>query len=267
MVARQAERDAAGMPRVSATFTIQLLTINVHKGVDAWSRRSTLARLRAAIGQTGADVVCLQEVCDRGHGMTGPDTQCEALADGLWPAHAFGRNAVTPSGGHGNAVLSRWPILSARNHDVSLPGDERRGLLQCQIAVPDTPNGLHLVCVHLGLREAHRRAQLARLLGLVARLPSDAPVVAAGDFNDWRHRADGMLHPSGLQEVHTLTHGSPARSFPARWPLLALDRIYVRGLAGCRPAPLPRQPWRRLSDHVPVAASLTLPAIEHQEAA
>jgi len=253
------------MSRTPASFTLQLLTINVHKGVDAWSRRSTLARLRTAIGQVGADVVCLQEVCEGG--TPGQAAQYEALADGLWPEHAFARNAVTPRGGHGNAVLSRWPILSATNHDVSLPGDEGRGLLACRIAVPDAPAGLHLICVHLGLREGHRRAQIARLVGLVSRLPADAPVVVAGDFNDWRHRADSLLQPSGLHDVHTLAHGSPARSFPARWPLLALDRIYVRGLAECRPVPLPRQPWRGLSDHAPVAASLTLPAFAQKVAA
>lgn len=267
MVLRRPPRDAVDMAPVTDTFTLQLLTINVHKGVDAWSRRSTLPALRTAIAQVGADVVCLQEVCDRGDGQSPPPAQIEALADGLWPQHAFARNAVSAAGGHGNAVLSRWPILRARNHDVSLPGDERRGLLHCEIAVPGTAHSLHLMCVHLGLREAHRRAQMARLVGLVARLPPGAPVVAAGDFNDWRRRADGLLQPCGLHDVHTRTLGSPARSFPARWPLLALDRIYVRGMTESHPVPLPRQPWRGLSDHVPVAASLSLPALAQQEAA
>ena len=268
MAVRILARDAGVMPDLSSRFALRLLTINIHKGVDAWSRRSTLTDLKRAIALVGADVVCLQEVRD---GDSAGDARCEAqyeaLADGLWPQRAFARNAVTPRGGHGNAVLSRWPIVASQNHDVSLPGDERRGLLHCRIDVPGVPGGLHLVCVHLGLREAHRRAQLARLAGLVARWPADAPVVAAGDFNDWRQRADLLLAASGLQDVHTRAQGRPARSFPSRWPLLALDRIYVRGFADSRPVPLPRQPWQRLSDHVPVAATLTLRAQALQEAA
>jgi endonuclease/exonuclease/phosphatase family metal-dependent hydrolase len=55
------------------------------------------------------------------------------------------------------------------------------------------------------------------------------------------------------------THGRHARTFPARLPLLRLDRIYVRGVAACRPLPLPRRPWAQLSDHAPLAAEIELP--------
>ena len=184
--------------------------------------------------------------------------QYESLADGLWPAHAYGRNAAGPTGDHGNAVLSRWPIVHSHNHDVSLPGDEGRGLLHCRLSLPAQPAGLHVICVHLGLREPHRQRQLQHLLELLQTLPAAAPVVVAGDFNDWRGRADARLNPPGLREVHVMQHGRPARSFPARWPVLPLDRIYVRGLVSSQPLAMPRRPWRNLSDHVPVAAQLTL---------
>ena len=242
------------MPPRNPTRALKLLTINVHKGIGPW-RRPMLGRLREAVARVGADVVCLQEV--RG-GSPAAAPQYEALADGLWPEHAYGRNAAGPAGDHGNAVLSRWPIVRSHNHDVTLPGDEARGLLHCVLALPGLARGLHLLCVHLGLRESHRRLQLERLLDLVRTVPDSAPLVVAGDFNDWRQRADRILAPAGLQEVHVRHHGSPARSFPARWPFLALDRIYLRGIAASRPVPMPRRPWRTLSDHVPVAAALTL---------
>jgi endonuclease/exonuclease/phosphatase family metal-dependent hydrolase len=236
--------------------TLKLLTLNVHKGVSAW-RRPILDKLKSALAGVGADVVCLQEV--RG-GSARASPQYEALADGLWSEHAYGRNAATSSGDHGNAVLSRWPILSARNHDLSLPGDEVRSVLHCVLDMPPLSRALHVMCVHLGLRESHRHLQMKKLLGLVQTLEPDAPLVVAGDFNDWRQRADRALAGAGLQEVHVRHHGTPALTFPARWPLLALDRIYLRGLASCRPLAMPRQPWRDLSDHVPVAAAMTLAA-------
>lgn len=243
-------------PTPTAPTRLTLLTVNIHKGVAAWLPRSILEGLRRAVGSVGADVVCLQEV----RGAVPPAApQYEALADGLWPQHAYGRNAVSPAGDHGNAVLSRWHIVTSRNHDVSLPGDEPRGLLHCALAGPGLRDVLHVICVHLGLRESHRRRQLGRLAALVDGLPRAVPVVVAGDFNDWRGRADALLAPSGLHEVYMRHHGSHARSFPARWPLLPLDRIYVRHVAAARPLPLPRSPWQALSDHAPLGAVLTLP--------
>ena len=90
-------------------------------------------------------------------------------------------------------------------------------------------------------------------------VPADAPLVVAGDFNDWRSLSDALLGPCGLKEVFCLTNGRHARTFPARLPLLPLDRIYVRGVVTCRPLPLPRLPWARLSDHAPLAAEIELP--------
>jgi endonuclease/exonuclease/phosphatase family metal-dependent hydrolase len=83
--------------------------------------------------------------------------------------------------------------------------------------------------------------------------------VVAGDFNDWRERACALLaQDAGLEEVYATAHGRSARSFPARWPLLRLDRIYVRNVVSHRPFDLPRDPWSRLSDHAPLAAEIVL---------
>jgi len=242
--------------RPSATV-LRLLTVNIHKGYSHFNRRYIVDDLRDAMRTAGTDLVFLQEV----QGRSGPTPpQSEALADQVWPQHAYGRNAVTPSGDHGNALLSRFPIVHAQNHDVSVPEAEPRGLLHCVVDLPDQTLPLHAVCVHLGLRESHRRSQLDRLVALVQTVPPTAPVVVAGDFNDWRQRADARLRRAGLTEVFRQAHGTHARSFPARWPLLPLDRIYVRGVAASRPLPLPRSPWHALSDHAPLAAELVLRA-------
>lgn len=53
---------------------------------------------------------------------------------------------------------------------------------------PMTGKAIHVMCVHLGLREAHRQAQLAMLAEWVNELPDGEPVLVAGDFNDWRQK-------------------------------------------------------------------------------
>ncbi|WP_370873471.1 endonuclease/exonuclease/phosphatase family protein [Hydrogenophaga sp.] len=239
--------------------SLRVLTVNIHKGYDVFNSRFVLHGLREAVRAVQSDVVFLQEV-DGGTGKRGAadvGAQYEFLADAIWPDHAYGRNAVAEGLDHGNAVLSRFPVLRSHNHDISLPDVEPRGLLHCELALPDGLPALHVMCVHLGLRESHRRHQLARLCETVQQeVPAHAPLVVAGDFNDWRSRADALLAPSGLHEVFRQAHGQHARSFPARWPLLRLDRIYVRGVMGARPLPMPRQPWAQLSDHAPVAAEI-----------
>lgn len=241
---------------------LRLLTVNIHKGYNAFNRRFVLHELREAVRAVRSDLVFLQEVegASGSAGAAAVGAQYEFLADQIWPDHAYGRNAVAEGRDHGNAVLSRFPVVRSHNHDVSLPGAEPRGLLHCVLVRSAGPSELHVMCVHLGLSEAHRRHQLARLCETVHReVPADAPLVVAGDFNDWRSRADAMLGPSGLKEVFYHTHGRHARTYPARLPLLRLDRIYVRGVAAYRPLPMPRRPWAQLSDHAPLAAEIELP--------
>jgi endonuclease/exonuclease/phosphatase family metal-dependent hydrolase len=110
----------------------------------------------------------------------------------------------------------------------------------------------------LGLRETHRKKQLKLLAQRLEALPADARVIVAGDFNDWRQRADALLKPCGLLEVFAEQHGKPARSFPARMPALRLDRIYVRNLKASRPQVLAARPWSHLSDHASLSVEIEL---------
>jgi endonuclease/exonuclease/phosphatase family metal-dependent hydrolase len=240
-----------------------LLTLNIHHGFSALRRRFVLAGLREAVHAVSADVVCLQEVLgaheppSRRHGWPA-EPHYEYIADTLWPQYAYGRNAVFPEGHHGNAVLSKFPIARHDNHDVSVATAEGRGVLWCVLNVPGTGVQLHVACVHLGLREAHRRLQLQALCRLVEEgLPAGAPLLVAGDFNDWRARADALLAPCGLREVFALADGRHARTFPARLPLLPLDRVYARNIASASPRRLSGRPWSHLSDHAPLLVDVS----------
>jgi endonuclease/exonuclease/phosphatase family metal-dependent hydrolase len=240
---------------------IRVLTLNARQGLRAGHRHETLLRTRDALRASGADLVFLQEIgAAAGPAMTGD--QYEVLADGVWTQHAYGRNAVATGGHHGNALLSKYPIVSWRNVDASVGDAEPRGFLHAVIQPPAGCAPLHTICVHFALRESHRLAQLARLLGLVAgEVPAGAPLVLAGDFNDWRgsmHRR--LLREGGLTEIHAAANGRPARTFPARLPVLRLDRIYVRDVRQ-RPSAVRSRDWSALSDHLPLAGEIKVPAL------
>jgi endonuclease/exonuclease/phosphatase family metal-dependent hydrolase len=267
--------------------TFRVLTLNTHKGFAFLNRRLVLRDLRAAVRSVGADVVFLQEVQGENNDpYAGADAYAqgphyEYLADEIWPQYAYGRNAVYPRGHHGNAVLSKYPITACTNHDASVAGHEGRGLLHCTLTLPheaqlqqQTPRTneddaiqpdrkdttVHVICVHLGLRESHRASQLAMLCDVVKNeVPIGEPLIVAGDFNDWRYRAHRVLERcAGLREVFVDAQGRAAKTFPAHFPLLQLDRIYVKNARSRLPLKLPRAPWSRLSDHAPLAAEIVL---------
>jgi endonuclease/exonuclease/phosphatase family metal-dependent hydrolase len=243
---------------------LTVLTLNIHKGFCIRNKRSVLSELRDALQDISADLVFLQEVIGEGgqkplmHTAHAPAiSQYEYLAHQLWSDFAYGRNAVYPSGHHGNAILSRFPILSWQNLDISVGPTEKRGLLHCLIELPCRP-ACHLVCVHLGLWESHRQTQLERINQFVTTLPPEAPVVVAGDFNDWLTRACQKTHASNLKEVFLESMGNFMKTFPAQFPVLRLDRIYLRNARAFKPKLLPGNPWRNLSDHLPLCAEVVL---------
>jgi len=241
--------------------TLRIATLNIHKGVMGLNSRLSLHRQRDLIRQTQADIVFLQEVCGehKFHLHLNSKTQHEFLADSIWDDFAYGKNAVTSTGHHGNAILSKFPIVKWENEDISAHQVEQRGLLHCEIAIPDWEQNLHCICVHLGLFARWRDHQLLSLKERIANLvPVDAPLIIAGDFNDWRLRARNTLDSDlKLKEVFEHTSGKPARSYPAILPIFRLDRIYARGFHIQQSKIHGGSNFSRVSDHAALSATMT----------
>ena len=246
-------------------IAFKVLTVNVHKGFTTFNRRFILHEMREAVREVGADLVFLQEVLGEQHRHAKrvenfPQVpHYEFLADSIWSQFAYGRNAVYDNGHHGNALLSKFPIVQYKNHNISVSGPEKRGMLHCVLQPPGHHRPVHAVCVHLGLQEAHRQKQLQDVCRLVNSFDPQDAVIVAGDFNDWRGRAHQvLLNEASLQEVFVQSTGRAVRTFPASMPLLTLDRIYLRNASVHAPLHLPRKPWDKLSDHAPLAAEISL---------
>ena len=248
----------------SVMAPLRITTYNIHKGFSQFNRRLTVHELRDRLRTLDADIVFLQEVQGehlghaRRHLRWPALPQHEFLAEDVWHA-AYGCNVEYDHGHHGNAILSRFAIATSHNQDVTHLRFERRGLLHCTLRVPGLTQPLHCVSVHLSLFGRSRKRQMEALAERLENLvPGAAPLIVAGDFNDWRNRAHNLLAERlDMQEVFGAAR--PARSFPATLPLFRLDRIYVRGfrVEGCEVHH--GHHWAQLSDHAPLSARL-LPA-------
>lgn len=246
------------------TQTLHVATYNIHKGFSQFNRRMMVHELRERLRILGPDIVFLQEVqglhlghVER-HSEWPQEPQHEFLADEVWENTAYGRNVIYDHGHHGNAILSRFPIIYSHNQDVTHMRFERRGLLHCAIAVEGWELPLHCVCVHLSLFGRSRRRQMEALAARLEELvPAHAPLIIAGDFNDWRNSASNLIADRlGLIEVFGGAAGRPPKSFPSSLPVFRLDRIYVRGFSIESATVHFGAPWSRISDHAVLSAHL-----------
>lgn len=243
--------------------TVRLVSWNVHKCVGGFDRRYDPQRIVEVLAATAPDIVLLQEVAQNGRWYS-HHRQVDLLGDALGMPHRsyFVNVRFGPRRGeYGNAILSRLPIVSSENLDVTLPNRKVRSVLHAELRIPTTEGGartLHLFNLHLGLGEAERREQLRRLLETrnLQSIHARTPTLVAGDFNDvWGTLGKRILVPAGFTGP-----SRPIRTFPAWAPVRALDSLYVRGDLEVLDLSRPRTKLARLaSDHVPLIASLRVP--------
>ena len=240
---------------------LRVATYNIHKGVQGIgpARRLEIHNLGLAVEQLDADIVCLQEVRklhrrEAAYFQRWPELpQAEFLAPEGYEA-VYRTNAITKHGEHGNALLTRWPVIGHQHEDISDHRFEQRGLLHVELDI----NGkrVHSIVVHLGLIPGSRIRQIALLQRFIEReVPPNAPLVVAGDFNDWGNQIKRMLAGFGLFEFDE-TRG--IATYPARLPIAQLDHIYVRGLTPLGLQVPKGRIWWRMSDHLPLIAEFRL---------
>ena len=236
---------------------IRIATYNIHKGVQGFGpgRRLEIHNIGHAVEQLDADIVCLQEVRKLHRREERYFTRWPELpqAEFLCPegyAAVYQTNATTRYGEHGNALLSRWPIVSHGHEDMSDHRFEQRGLLHVQVQVGR--RDVHVIVLHLGLIPASRLRQVEQLARYVQReIPRSAALVVAGDFNDWGGKLRPTMNTIGLKDFVD----AKVSTYPSRLPLAQLDYVYARGL---KPVGLeiPRgRVWGKMSDHLPLIAT------------
>lgn len=196
-------------------WPVTIATYNIHGAVGCDGRFAP-ERIAEVLREIDADIIALQEVPLGG--LHFPNVlQILRQATGF-----FGAEAPTFEiryRRYGNAVLSRYPFLATRAINLSYGRREPRGALDADIDCHGHP--LRVVATHLGLRAAERRAQIKRLLQV---FDTDLmPVVLLGDVNEW------FVWGRPLRWLVSHFEAVPAHNtFPSRWPIFALDRIWIK---------------------------------------
>lgn len=224
--------------------TVRLMTWNIH-GALGRNPRFDVARVVDLIRGHAPDIVALQEIDSR---RPAAGDLFEVLRQALGN-HGIGAKTIsTTDGEYGQALFSRWPLLSSEIHDISFPEREPRRAIRTEIMTP--VGRLRVIATHLGLSFGERRSQATALLELIGDAPETTVVL--GDFNDW-------FWAGSVRKV--LARAMPGRTrhrtFPSICPVLHLDRIY------CRPRRALVKGYtdpaaRAISDHLPVIADVAV---------
>ena len=227
---------------------LRIASYNVHgcRGADG---KKDAQRIVGVIEECGVDTVGLQEV----------DYRLDYIAEKLGMHAIPGLTLARHDGPFGNALLTRRKVLAVRRLGFTYSGREPRNALDVDLEVAGET--VRVIVTHLGLWPAERRYQVKQILKMLKETPICERVVVLGDINEWL--------PLGrpLRWLNALFGHSPAeRSFPSRWPLVALDRVWVRPRHALLALKAHRTPLAQIaSDHLPVKAIIALHAAEQAQ--
>ena len=231
----------------------RIVTYNIHSGIGR-DKKHDYKRIGQFLASSGADVVLLQEMDTRPPERdTAQDVRdiCAENTFKLIPSPAS-REA---DGWYGNAILTRYDVLSNDRVDVSQSGRQPRNVQIVELKTEKTP--LTVVNTHKGLKKLERRSQFSLLHEhLSQRLKEkQTPLVLAGDFNEWQFFSKAF---KGLNSL--LFQQKVGATFPSHFPVFSLDRVWVTDdikVKACRK--LKNAKTRVYSDHLPVLIDIELP--------
>lgn len=224
-----------------------MASYNIHRCLGKDGRLAP-ERISGVIEELGSDIVGLQEV-DARASDGGFSLQMELLAGATGYQAVPGPTIRSQNRFYGNVLLTTHPIKRVRRYDLSVSRREPRGALDVDLEVHGRP--VRVIVTHFGLRGAERREQARRLLG---HLGADhgGMCVLLGDTNDWSARGQAV-------RLLNAAFGAPPlkRTFPSRFPIFPLDRIWVKPPDRLERLTVHRSPLARLaSDHLPVKARI-----------
>jgi endonuclease/exonuclease/phosphatase family metal-dependent hydrolase len=243
------------------------MTYNTHGCVGS-DGRCRPERVAEVIRAQAPDVVCLQEI-DVGRGRSGRLDQARRIAEltGLSAHFTSARNVE--DGRYGNAILTHHPYELRAEGMLPVRRGEKRAAQWLELALEDGP--LDIVNTHLSLHFFERLAQCRALFGDCEVPPSaEHPtpfkplsgglerVIMCGDFNAGALSPSYFLLRRRLRDAQR-AWGKPRATWPASFPLLRLDHVWIGKSIGVAGVSVPRDSLTRsASDHLPLVADLVI---------
>jgi endonuclease/exonuclease/phosphatase family metal-dependent hydrolase len=236
---------------------MRIVTYNIHRG-KGMDGRTRPERVVEVLEEIQPDVVALQEVLSFEGSRDPTEDQARYIAERLGFHFAMGENRKLRGGSYGNVVLSRYPLRTVRNYDLTVSGCERRGCLRTDVHLPEGDT-LHVFNVHLGLAFVERRHQGRQLAHTIL---SDGILrghrIMLGDFNEWTRGLTTRLLGRKLKHVNLRRHLRWGRTYPGLVPVLALDHIYFDASLELQKLKIHRTRTSLVaSDHLPLVADFT----------
>jgi len=230
--------------------TIRVMDYNVHNGFNT-AGRLDMEALANVIEESGADVVGLQEI-SRGWLIWGGMDMLVWLSQQLDMVYI---NGPTSDAQWGNAILSRYPIVSAET--FALPPDNvllRRGYIVAEIDIGG--GSLTLIDTHFTHRGKNYEIREWQASALVSAWDGASSTVIVGDMNATPD-SDAMqvLSSAGLINVAAEVGTPPIHTSPADNPSRQIDYIWTSPDLGFSDLEIPQT---TASDHLPVVATITL---------
>ncbi|HBV20966.1 MAG TPA: endonuclease [Nitrosomonas sp.] len=227
--------------------SLTLATYNIHRCIGTDGKFKP-ARIIEVIKQLDADVIALQEVeTVREEGLDllaqlSRQTGMQAVA---------GTTMFSDTADYGNALLTRLDIEEIQREDISIQGREPRGAICIKTKLAN--KDIRVIATHLGLLPSERRAQVKQLLKMLEQNATDISVLM-GDLNEW------FLWGRPLRWLHKHFDKNLAiPTFPSRFPILALDRIWVEPQSCLQTVTrYNNQITKKASDHLPLKAELMI---------
>lgn len=236
------------------------MTFNIHhgKGMD---KQANLYRIAKVIDNCDADIIGLNEVDKHFSRRSLNEDQVSWLAKQLNMEHAFSPSISIKSKNlsmvreYGNALLSRYPILSKKSHSFNYVSGLTEGRSLLDVSIQINSQLFQINVTHLSLNPFLHRMQSDFIISQLHKY--SCPMIIMGDWNmkpgskGWRKLTNDFQdawHIGGIGKGYT---------YPSLRPRTRLDYIFVdRSIKVVEAKVVTKTP--EASDHLPLIARLMI---------
>ncbi len=239
----------APAPALGSGYPVRVMDYNLHGGFDCQGHLD-LEALARTIERENPDVVGLQEV-SRGWVING---SADML---LWLAHRLGMPYVwapTVDLVWGNAILSRYPVLSVEEHVLPPPNLLMgRGFVVAQIGLGNGQT-LQMIDTHFHHVPRDQDVRMEQSQRLLAYWSGAAGTVITGDLNAKPDEAEIVLfYEAGLLEACSLAGITPCFTDRADNLVKKIDYLWLSPDLTASQVVVPAS---TASDHLPLVATV-----------